>query len=1064
MSISLQECAHHIFDRQALNTPDAVAIIHEDSSVTYSSVQRRSDCLANGLRSLGLEAGAHVGIYLRASPDAITATIATLKIGAVAVPLDGNRTVQQIESLVQHGGVKALLIDSSTRDNCPSAVPVIEIDQLVRHSGQTETPLPQQAVALDNPSFLLYTSGSISEPKGVVRTHRAIVERLLWAQCRKGDVFCHNMPLSFGFSQERLFIPLMQGASLAVLTETECRDVRALLKALARYRVTNLTIVPPMLQQFVEIGPSLSDDLASVRTISVGGGPLRASLAKTFLRLCPDTELFNAYGSTESGSVIRGRVGDFSDRDLVPLGYAVGNTRVHILDDQLRAVPEGREGEICVESGSVARGYFRDPARTGERFLQLPQNGTVPSVLLRTGDLGRVLENGMVEWIGRVDRQVKVRGYRVQLEEIEFCLRHHDAIEDAAATFDGDRLLAYVVPRPGARTTVNELYAYARSRLPLYMLPGAYLFVPELPLTPSGKIDYPSLPPWRPRRPQLDQCYSAPETETENVLASIWNESLGGISPGIDDSFLESGGDSLSAMHVLMKVEEHFGITVSITDFWKHSTIREMAALLDREKQPSPMRIECIPHMRRGIPALTSLLQKGALLCEMRADSEEKAYEQSLTTLCLKLSGRLDVNLLETALNTIVQRHEVLRTAFAPHITIGSKLKFDHWNYPRDFLKKAWFRQDVTIDFVHTVQNSVYVKLEYFTFEDRFPESELDKLVRTIRQTKFDYSAPPLVRAVLVRYASDRHFLVLAFSHLVCDGVSLSILHKELCLSYGALMSGRSPTLPFLAVQYLDWAAWTRQRLQGAYLNELLKYWRSQFESYSMLDIEAFHFCRPKQGPDSTAASETASLNINGRLALQALARAHGVSLYIVLLSTYYVLLCRLTARNQIGVGAFLANRVHRQTSNLIGWFAEFHMLGVRLDPHLHLHELLSLTQRCVAGATENQECSALLRLERGIGITRQPVTFEYRQYDIEHTGGGVSFERFTLPTLDESQWGLRWIITDRLDQLIVKVIYVPDRFASRNIHAAIKTFSEMLIGFPQSVNCTVREFCDRYN
>jgi hypothetical protein len=354
--------------------------------------------------------------------------------------------------------------------------------------------------------------------------------------------------------------------------------------------------------------------------------------------------------------------------------------------------------------------------------------------------------------------------------------------------------------------------------------------------------------------------------------------------------------------------------------------------------------------------------------------------------------------------------------------------------------------------------------LEYFIFEDRFSELELDKLVRTIRQTKFDYSAPPFLRAVLVRYASNRHFLVLAFSHLVCDGVSLSVIHKELCLSYGALMSGRSPVLPSLPVQYLDWAAWTRQRLQGAHLNKLLKYWRSQSESYSILGIEDFHFCRPKRRPGSTAASETALLNINGRLALQAVARIHGVSLYIVLLSTYYLLLRHLTGKQQIGVGAFFANRTHPQTTNLIGWFAEFHMLGVRLDPHLSLHELLSLTQGCVARATENQECNALVRLERGIAITREPVTFEYRQYDLEHTGGGISFERFTLPTLDESRWGLRWIITDRLDQLIVKAIYVPDRFASRTIKDAIKTFLEMLIYFSQSVNRTVREFCDRYN
>jgi hypothetical protein len=289
-------------------------------------------------------------------------------------------------------------------------------------------------------------------------------------------------------------------------------------------------------------------------------------------------------------------------------------------------------------------------------------------------------------------------------------------------------------------------------------------------------------------------------------------------------------------------------------------------------------------------------------------------------------------------------------------------------------------------------------------------------------------------------------------------------MHKELCFSYGALMSGRSPVLPSLPVQYLDWAAWTRQTLRGAYLNKLLKYWRSQFESYSILGIEDFDFCRPKRRPGSIAASETASLNTNGRLALQGLARVHGVSLYIVLLSTYYLLLHHLTGQRQIGVGAFFANRAHPETINLIGWFAEFHMLGVRLDPHLHLHELLSLTQRCVAGATENQECSALLRLERGIGITRQPVTFEYRQYDLEHTGGGVSFGRFTLPRLDESQWGLRWIITDRLDQLIVKAIYVPDRFASRTIQGAIKTFLEMLTDFSQSVNCTVREFCDRYS
>jgi amino acid adenylation domain-containing protein len=431
----------------------------------------------------------------------------------------------------------------------------------------------------ESPACLIFTSGSTGLPKCVVRSQRGIVSRLAWANPAKDDIFCHNMSLATGFSQERLLIPLMSGVPLAVISEEDFKDAGKFVESIEALKVTQVTIVPMFLRQVLDLGRDrVADQLRHLRSLAVGSAELTSDLIGRFLDILPGVNLVNAYGSTETGSVIRGCMSYRHISEGATMGRPVSNAVVYVLDEALNRLPVGSVGELCVGGPPLALGYLRDPELTNRRFLGNPyRDESGADVLYRTGDRCRFLQNGEVEFLGRNDRQVKVRGYRVELGEVESHLQRHGAIQRVIVTMAAtDKLVAYLEPKAlSDKPTVTTLREYLSEKLPSYMIPSTFIWLEQMPLTLNGKVDTTLLPSSPIGRPLLDSPYEPARTPLEASVVALWERALEKHGLGIHDDFLALGGDSLTATEVIAGMAE-LGVNITLKLLFERGTIASL--------------------------------------------------------------------------------------------------------------------------------------------------------------------------------------------------------------------------------------------------------------------------------------------------------------------------------------------------------------------------------------------------------------------------------------------------------------------------------------------------------
>jgi amino acid adenylation domain-containing protein len=522
-----------------------------------------------------------VGVFLGSSPEAVIALLAIFKAGGAFVPLDPAEPQARIQYMISHARVSVVVTAAELQTALPKDhIAAVEV---VRSGGARSADDQSESAArdIDGAACVLYTSGSSGFPKGVVRTHRGIVSRLAWAPTGAGEVYCQHMPLGAGFSQERLFLPLMAGLPL-VMTAEGSNDIEQIVSMCEAHSVTNMTLVPASLRRMMDLGPSLRTRLRTVRTVQSGGAALTWDLVQSFWSLLPHATLINAYGSTEAGSVLRGPITGGSSSEPLTIGRPVANCRIWILDEALQPVPTGQEGELVIAAPSLAREYLCDPQRTAEKFVQDPCVTAGAGRLYRSGDRARMLANGEIQFLGRRDRQVKVRGYAVELAEVEAALERHDDIREAAvtahATGSDHRLRAYVATRSAQPLSVSELRRHLQTSLPDYMIPHDYMVVAQLPRTAGGKVDVTALPAPHASRPILDSVHQPPRDSLESALVEVWEAALEIRGIGIYDDFLELGGDSLSAARVVLDVMERFEIELSLDALLERGTIAAIVA------------------------------------------------------------------------------------------------------------------------------------------------------------------------------------------------------------------------------------------------------------------------------------------------------------------------------------------------------------------------------------------------------------------------------------------------------------------------------------------------------
>jgi amino acid adenylation domain-containing protein len=574
------ESVPELVENQVRRTPNAVAVIQGDRKVTYSQLNEQANRLAHYLRARGVRPEAPVGLCMEQSLTSVVAVLGILKAGGAYVPLDPDYPPFRLEEMASDAKLSIAITSASCRARVPAGIEIVCVDENALCIAAESSEAPDSGATPDSAAYIVYTSASTGRPKGVIGIHRSITNGLKSVTYAPDEVCCLNTSLSFGFSVANLFLPIMSGVPLVVLSGEQIRDIHQMMLVLEREGVTRIVVVPAVLKQILDPAFRAESRLSKIRTIGVAGGRLLPIHLRRLKEAMPEAKLQNRYASTEIGTV----AAIWDGNREITIGRPVANTCIYILDRYMNPVPVGVAGELYVGAAHLARGYLQRPELTAERFLPDPFNPEPGKRMYRTGDLGRFRSNGEIEFIGRTDDQVKINGFRIDLPEVERALADHQGVREAAAAIReiGGRhmLVAYVVTKPVGTPSASQLRTYLRACLPSYMIPSRTVFLKDLPVTASGKPDRNALPLPEPVRPRLETDYEPPGSPMEAAIAQIWSDLLGLDPIGVHDDFADLGGDSLMAAQVAARVGERFGVEITSAALFDQPTVAKLAVCL----------------------------------------------------------------------------------------------------------------------------------------------------------------------------------------------------------------------------------------------------------------------------------------------------------------------------------------------------------------------------------------------------------------------------------------------------------------------------------------------------
>jgi NRPS condensation-like uncharacterized protein/acyl carrier protein len=710
---------------------------------------------------------------------------------------------------------------------------------------------------------------------------------------------------------------------VVLLTSEQSMDAAVLSEQLTTNRATLMQATPVTWRMLTEFGWKPPEPLK----ILCGGEALSRELAQQLAS--SGNEFWNLYGPTETTVwSLTKRIEPREKR--VTIGRPMVNTQVYVVDRSLNAVPVGIPGELYIGGDGLARGYLDRPDLTAERFVPDPFSVRAGRRLYRTGDLVRYLANGELEYSGRMDQQVKLRGFRIELGEIEAVLLSQSGVREAAVIAREDapgekQLVAYVVL--DAQTSVTELRRALEENLPSYMIPSTFVVLEALPLTSNGKLDRRNLPAPDGSRSNLEPVYVAPSTPTEKRLADIWAETLGIKQVGIHDNFFQLGGHSLRAIQILARVRAALNVEVPLRTLFQTPTIAGLAAFISTKLSSPVPQVEPIKPVSRQSPLRLSFAQQ-RLWFFNQLEPGSWAYNLPLA---VRLNGRLDVSALERTLSEIVRRHEALRTTFS-------------------------VLDDTPIQLISAPFDVPLTRIDLSTLPKQERETEARLLAEHETRRPFDLSRGPLLRAVLIKLSEQEHIALLTMHHIISDAWSMDVLVREVASLYEAYVRGEQSPLAELSVQYADYAAWQRERLQGEVLEEALSYWREQFSSAPRtLELPAD---RPRAARQSHRGSRL-NFEVNEELTekLRELSRREGVTLFMLLLAAWQFLLSRYSGQQDVVVGVPVANRNHVDSENLIGFFVNTLALRVRVAAaEENFLQLLARVREVTLAANKHQE------------------------------------------------------------------------------------------------------------
>ncbi|MEH1944140.1 MAG: amino acid adenylation domain-containing protein [Nostoc sp.] len=1032
----INRCIHQLFEEQVEKTPQALAVVYENQQLTYEELNQKANQIAHYLQRFGVKPDVPVGICVERSLAAAIAILGTLKAGGVCVPLDPTYPPERLAFMLNDSQAPVVLTQTRWKSlldgNLAHRLIVLDEDgdEIAKES---ESNL-QVEIAADNLAYIIYTSGSTGTPKGTLVTQRSLTNLIEHHQAKMatGIGVLQFASLSFDVSYHEISVAWGFGGTLYMISECDRKDLDKLIHLLANNPIGKVFLPVSLWQQLAEIYGEQSHLFQNIREAIACGEQLQITqpMIKLFKRL-ENCTLYNFYGPTEADLVT---AYTFSQKPgewpiYPPIGKAAVNVQVYLLDSNLQPVPIGVPGELYVSGDGLARGYLNRADLTNQKFIPNPFSNDANSRLYKTGDLAQYLPDGNIEFLGRIDDLVKIRGFRVELGEVEAVLSKHPQINQAVAKVHGESarekyLVAYFVPIPGETITVEQLRTFLTKQLPDYMIPSAFIEMESFPLTPNGKVNRRALPEPTTSRPELGQTFVEPRTPTEEILAGIWRDVLGLEQVGIYDNFFDLGGHSLLATQVIALTRKAFGIELPLLSLFESPAIAPLAQKIATAKAPDrqELSLKRLPSQDEAIPISLTQLELWFF------DQFYPGNSIYNLPLVYRITGALNETGLSESLREIVRRHETLRSTFQVK---NGQVVYAVINEP-------------VFDF------SV-IDLQHLPETER--EAQAAQQAEQEIKHPFDLARGPLLRSKLWRLDEQEYLFVAVTHHIVADGWSFSVLTQELAKVYEAFCEGKRSPLAELPIKYTDFAQWQRQWLQGQVLESQLQFWKKHLgTSPPVLKLPTDH-PRPLT---RTFKSAGQPIVLSQKLtdALKVLSQQEGVTLFMTLLAAFQTLLFSYTRQEEIIVSSALANRTRVETEGLIGFFVNLLPFCTNLGGNPSFRELLGRVREVALGVYAHQEMP-LIKLIEELQPVRDPsytlinqVMFVFQNTPEDN----LQFANLTLKeqfiardTKDTAEFDLELTLEETSTGIEGLLVYRTDLFEPATITKMVDNFQSFL-------------------
>jgi amino acid adenylation domain-containing protein len=916
---------HQMIERQAAAAPDAVALRFEGGSMTYGEMDGKASALAGVLIERGVSPGQIVGVYLDRSMDMVIAILAVLKASAAYLPMDPANPPGRIAYMLEDARASIVLSQRRLLARLPAGITALDLDDMEL---AMVADAPPWRGTPDSTLALLYTSGSTGRPKGVEVHHRGICNYLCWRQSEmpmtSADRMLQKTSIGFDVACLELFQPLMNGAALVLCRPGAEMDADYLVDLITSESISFIHFVPSVLQVVLE---GELERCSSLRYVACSGEALTRKLMLRCLKRLPSARLYNEYGPTECSvnCSFWPCTSSFAG-PIPPIGRALANCALYVLDDDLQPVPPRVPGELYVGGVGLAHGYLHRDDLTRERFLANPFDQATGSRIYRTGDLVRYRNDGQLEFLGRRDSQVKLRGFRLELGEIEASLIRLAGVSEAVALVQGEndarRLVAFVVPEPGVALDEASLVRSLRADLPHYMVPSSIGFRDSLPRTSSGKLDRKALPRLDAASRAASATYVAPRRPLEQQIAELWRDVLEVEPIGVHDNFFELGGHSFTATQIVARLQSMLGGSIPLSIVFQAPTIAQLADALGSitatETSETPLTV-----VDRARPLPLSFAQE-RLWWESRQHPDIPLHSLPMI---IRLGHECDIHALEHGVHELIRRHEPLRTRFP-----------DHGGAP-----------------VQVIAAPDRPSIPFMDLSGLSPEqraSRVDETLSRVAMTPFDLRRDLPVRLALLKLDRADYMLVMVMHHIVTDGWSQEILAREFALLYQAVHHGQPGSLPELAHAHADFAVQQRAQAELGVFDAQVRYWQEQLRGRrSRIEL-------PCKGPPRTLAGARCPVSIDRSLvdSAKTFSSEAGVTLFVTLLATFKAVLCRYSGQDDLCVGTPITGRHALESHGVVGLFINTLVLRSDLSGDPSFRELVARVSRTAIGAYANQD------------------------------------------------------------------------------------------------------------